>query len=61
VSRVAADPARWDTDARPGGDRRLSYFRLHGSPRVYFSDYEPERLDQLQHALTCAARESEAV
>jgi len=61
VSRVAADPARWEADARPGGDRRLAYFRLHGSPRLYFSTYEPERLEQLRHALQSAARESDSV
>ena len=28
----------------PGGWRGLVYYRLHGAPRVYFSDYPPERL-----------------
>lgn len=61
VSRVAADPAHWDAAARPGGERRLAYFRLHGSPRMYFSNYAPDRLEQLRHALSCAARESATV
>lgn len=51
ISRVAADPARWQHDATPAGDPRLAYFRLHGSPRVYFSNYEEERLEQLHHQL----------
>jgi uncharacterized protein YecE (DUF72 family) len=61
VSRVAADPPRWDGDARPGGDRRLSYFRLHGSPRIYFSDYEAERLQALGTQLEKASRDSDSV
>jgi uncharacterized protein YecE (DUF72 family) len=44
ISRVAADPARVRDAAEPGGDPALVYFRLHGSPRMYYSDYEPERL-----------------
>ena len=44
VSRAAADPARVPAAAEPGGDPSLEYFRLHGSPRMYYSDYEPERL-----------------
>jgi len=44
VARVAADPARVPAAAEPGGDPSLEYFRLHGSPRMYYSDYEPERL-----------------
>jgi uncharacterized protein YecE (DUF72 family) len=61
VSRIAADPSRWNGDASPGGDRRLSYFRLHGSPRIYFSDYDTERLQALQTQLEQAARESDSV
>ena len=48
VSRVAADPARIEAAARPGGwlgpdgDGRgaLLYYRWHGSPRVYWSSYD---------------------
>ena len=39
VARVAADPARVPEAAVPGGARDLAYFRLHGSPRVYWSRY----------------------
>lgn len=45
VARVAADPAPVPQAAEPGGWRGLSYYRLHGSPRVYYSAYEPEYLD----------------
>jgi uncharacterized protein YecE (DUF72 family) len=44
VARVAADPARVPAAAEPAGDPRIAYYRLHGSPRMYYSDYEPERL-----------------
>jgi uncharacterized protein YecE (DUF72 family) len=45
VARVAADPPRADVDAQPGGWRGLAYFRLHGSPRIYFSAYDDAFLD----------------
>ena len=44
VARVAADPARVPAAAEPGGFPGLVYYRLHGSPRIYWSDYEPERI-----------------
>jgi uncharacterized protein YecE (DUF72 family) len=55
VSRVGADPARVPAAAEPAGDGRLVYHRLHGSPRIYYSDYEPERLRQLAERLREAA------
>ena len=39
VARVAADPARVPQAAVPGGWQGLAYFRLHGAPRMYFSEY----------------------
>ncbi|WP_254063208.1 DUF72 domain-containing protein [Caulobacter sp. S45] len=39
VARVVADPAVTPAGSSPGGWRRLAYFRLHGSPRIYWSDY----------------------
>jgi uncharacterized protein YecE (DUF72 family) len=44
IARVAADPAVVPAAAEPGGWRSLSYFRLHGSPRIYYSNYEPEQI-----------------
>ena len=41
IARVAADPALCPAAARPGGARQLAYRRLHGSPRIYRSPYEP--------------------
>ena len=47
ISRVAADPAKHPKGGTPGGaTRRLVYYRLHGSPRIYWSDYSREQLRQ---------------
>jgi uncharacterized protein YecE (DUF72 family) len=44
IARVAADPAKPAGAGQPGGWRGLTYFRLHGSPRMYYSAYAPEVL-----------------
>jgi len=56
VARVAADPACVPAAANPGGDDRLVYFRLHGSPKMYYSDYAPGRLTSVAAAL-CEAEQ----
>ncbi len=47
VARVAADPPRAPEDRAPGGWHAITYHRLHGSPRMYFSAYERPFLDRL--------------
>ncbi len=51
VARVAADPPRAPGADRPGGWPGgwggLVYHRLHGSPRTYWSSYEPAYLEAL--------------
>ncbi len=47
VARVAADPARHPGAGEPGGWCGLSYWRLHGSPRIYWSAYPDEALTAL--------------
>ena len=47
VARVAADPPRAANGMEPGGWQGIAYFRLHGSPRVYYSAYEAPFLDAL--------------
>jgi uncharacterized protein YecE (DUF72 family) len=52
VARVAADPLpkgalSVQAAGEPGGWGGLRYWRLHGSPRVYWSGYEAEFLDRL--------------
>src|SRR5690606_22015777 len=44
VARAAADPPRAPAAAFPSGWQGLHYWRLHGSPRTYWSAYDPERL-----------------
>jgi uncharacterized protein YecE (DUF72 family) len=55
VARVAADPARADVDASPGGWDGLRYYRLHGSPRIYYSAYDDAYLRSLAVRLGAAA------
>ena len=55
VARVAADPAVVPAAAEPGGWDGLVYYRLHGSPKVYYSSYPDEYLEVLAEALTNAA------
>jgi uncharacterized protein YecE (DUF72 family) len=40
ISRVAADPPPGPAAAVPAGWPRVAYFRLHGSPRMYWSRYD---------------------
>ena len=47
LGRVAADPGVVPAAAVPGGWPGLVYYRLHGSPRMYWSAYEPGYLDAL--------------
>jgi uncharacterized protein YecE (DUF72 family) len=59
VARVAADPPRHPQDGRPGGWPELAYWRLHGSPRVYWSDYEAPALEAMAERLSAStARET---
>lgn len=48
IARVAADPARLPAAALPGGAAAgWSYWRWHGSPRMYYSRYEDDALAAL--------------
>lgn len=51
IARVAADPARVPAAAEPGGYDKVVYVRLHGSPRIYYSGYPAEALDQITRLL----------
>lgn len=55
IARVAADPAPVPQAAEPGGWRGLTYYRLHGSPRIYHSAYRPDALDALAARLDAGA------
>jgi uncharacterized protein YecE (DUF72 family) len=59
VARVAADPAVVPAAAEPGGWDVIVYYRLHGSPKVYYSAYPDEYLEALAKTLTQAARSAD--
>ncbi len=52
IARVAADPARYDADSEPGGYEEFVYYRLHGAPKIYYSEYSEEFLRELAQKLT---------
>jgi uncharacterized protein YecE (DUF72 family) len=54
VARVAVDPALNAAAARPGGGDSVAYWRLHGSPRTYYSTYDDTRLAALAARLESA-------
>lgn len=56
IARAVADPARVPEGTRPGGWLKLVYFRLHGSPRMYFSEYDAAFLDRLASRIRSLAR-----
>jgi uncharacterized protein YecE (DUF72 family) len=55
VARVAADPAISPRATRPGGWPGTRYHRLHGAPKIYYSDYEPAALDAIADTLRVEA------
>lgn len=56
IARVLADPVRHEPGVRPGGWPELVYLRLHGSPRTYYSAYEPALIFALAKRMKAAAR-----
>ncbi len=57
VARVAADPPRAPSGDEPGGWNGLAYWRLHGSPRIYYSSYGEPYLERLAARVTAVRRE----
>ncbi|WP_421568742.1 DUF72 domain-containing protein [Stenotrophomonas sp. PD6] len=47
VSRAAADPPRVSAAATPGDGSTWQYWRWHGAPRMYYSNYEDASLSAL--------------
>jgi len=52
VGRVAADPATVAAAAVPGVWSGIAYFRLHGSPRTYWSRYDEQFIATLTTAIS---------
>src|SRR6476661_3262070 len=51
AARVAADPTTIVGADRPGGWQGIVYYRLHGSPRKYWSAYEHAFLEEIADAI----------
>lgn len=60
VARVLADPVRHAPGRAPGGWQGRVYLRLHGSPRMYYSSYEPGLLqalaERIAHSVAAGAQ-----
>jgi uncharacterized protein YecE (DUF72 family) len=56
VARVAADPSPVTGGGEPGGWSGLAYYRWHGSPRIYYSDYDNAALAALGTRLDAQRR-----
>lgn len=61
VGRVAADPAVVPAAAEPGGAEDVAYWRLHGSPRIYYSAYPPAFLARVAERAAAACRTARMV
>ncbi len=61
IARVAADPPPVGGADEPGGWDGLVYLRLHGSPRIYYSDYDPVRLADIRGRLDALKTKSRPI
>ncbi|MCE9555487.1 MAG: DUF72 domain-containing protein [Planctomycetes bacterium] len=61
IGRVAADPSIVPGGASRGGCRRVDYFRWHGSPRMYYSSYDDQALDELAEQIRRASKVADRV
>jgi uncharacterized protein YecE (DUF72 family) len=52
IARVAADPPQVPDSTTPAGWPRVAYFRLHGSPRTYWSRYDEPAVAALAETIT---------
>lgn len=52
IARAGADPARVPRATVPGGDHRIEYVRLHGSPRMYYDAYDDAALERVARRLS---------
>jgi uncharacterized protein YecE (DUF72 family) len=58
IARVAADPAPVPGAGEPGGWNGLAYYRWHGSPRVYYSEYDAAALAAVGERLAAQRKRS---
>ena len=61
IARAAADPPKGSEQAaRPGGWPAVAYWRLHGAPRTYYSEYDQLWLQAFATKLEALREVSEA-
>ena len=59
IARVAADPPKAaDLAAHPGGWPGITYWRLHGAPRTYYSEYDEAWLRAFADRLLAIEKQS---
>jgi Protein of unknown function DUF72 len=52
ITRAAVDPPKGHPlAAEAGGDAGLTYYRLHGTPHMYYSNYENDFLEALAYRI----------
>jgi len=56
VGRVGADPPCAEDGGEPAASTRVIYYRLHGSPQMYYSSYTPGFLDCLAEKIGAIRR-----
>jgi uncharacterized protein YecE (DUF72 family) len=52
IARAAADPPVGAAPFAPGGWQGLHYYRLHGAPHIYYSEYDAAFLQRLAQTLS---------
>lgn len=61
ITQAAVDPSRISTDSLPTGASEVQYWRLHGSPRIYYSTYDQPYMNKLANQLLVAASNGNTV
>ncbi|KQV17956.1 hypothetical protein ASC74_03435 [Pseudomonas sp. Root329] len=61
ITQAVIDPSRISTDSSTAGSPKVQYWRLHGSPRIYYSAYDLAYLKNLANQLRVAAGEGATV
>jgi uncharacterized protein YecE (DUF72 family) len=56
IGRVGADPPCAEGGGEPAASPRVVYYRLHGSPVMYYSPYERPHLETLAHRIRSVRR-----
>lgn len=60
IARVAADPAVVPEAKRPGGSPKITYRRLHGAPKIYYSPYSEAQIAEVAREMSLAPKQTRA-